>query len=275
MEKTIKEILQGKNGIPVVLDNIDREGPQVEQDPNAELAAYWKKVMQPTKSEDDRAKIILSRNEILNVISNRGFKYLNNDGGNTPYVIDQWNEDVIEILGRYFLQDDQFESMGKNFSLKKGIMLQSEAKGSGKTLLMKLFSTNGMYWNDGIYFNSYTGSHVINCRKIISEYRKDGDAIYEKYCEKIFATGRFLNDFMFDELGREDHQVLYFGNRTNVMEKILADRYDLFVDEGIKTHITTNIMNGNDIEKIYGDYIRSRMREMFNVIELPGSDRRK
>ena len=49
------------------------------------------------------------------------------------------------------------------------------------------------------------------------------------------------------------------------MAEILLSRYDIFTAKKIQTHITTNL-SASEIETQYGNRIRSRMREMFNLI---------
>lgn len=49
------------------------------------------------------------------------------------------------------------------------------------------------------------------------------------------------------------------------MAEVLLSRYDLFVSNKMLTHVTTNL-NSEELEGIYGNRIRSRMREMFNLI---------
>ena len=49
------------------------------------------------------------------------------------------------------------------------------------------------------------------------------------------------------------------------MAEILLTRYDLFINHKLLTHFTTNLSAG-EIETIYGNRVRSRMREMFNLI---------
>jgi hypothetical protein len=49
------------------------------------------------------------------------------------------------------------------------------------------------------------------------------------------------------------------------MAEILLSRYDLFVSRKLVTHLTTNL-SASEIEVAYGNRIRSRMREMFNLI---------
>ena len=60
------------------------------------------------------------------------------------------------------------------------------------------------------------------------------------------------------------------------MAEILLSRYDLMKYEGVITHATTNL-NADELEKIYGNRVRSRLREMFNLISFPelSIDKRK
>jgi hypothetical protein len=49
------------------------------------------------------------------------------------------------------------------------------------------------------------------------------------------------------------------------MAEILLSRYDLFVTKKIQTHITTNL-SASEIEAAYGNRVRSRLRQMLNLI---------
>lgn len=69
------------------------------------------------------------------------------------------------------------------------------------------------------------------------------------------------------DLGIEQN-MKHFGNESNVMAEILLSRYDLLRSAGIITHTTTNL-NANELEKLYGNRVRSRLREMFNLITFP------
>jgi hypothetical protein len=59
----------------------------------------------------------------------------------------------------------------------------------------------------------------------------------------------------------------YFGNECNVMAEILLSRYDLFVSQKIMTHITTNL-TASEIENLYGNRVRSRLRKCSNLISF-------
>ena len=82
-----------------------------------------------------------------------------------------------------------------------------------------------------------------------------------------------LTGYCFDDLGAEQ-QIKYFGNDCNVMAEILITRYQEFIVNNTITHITTNL-SASEIEKMYGNRLRSRMRNMFNVISFEGNSKDK
>lgn len=53
------------------------------------------------------------------------------------------------------------------------------------------------------------------------------------------------------------------------MGEILLSRYDLFchpeLSRRVKTHATTNL-NAQELEERYGNRVRSRMRQLFNLV---------
>lgn len=49
------------------------------------------------------------------------------------------------------------------------------------------------------------------------------------------------------------------------MAEILETRYEHFIENNAVTHITTNL-SVSEIEKAYGNRVRSRLRQMFNLL---------
>ena len=70
--------------------------------------------------------------------------------------------------------------------------------------------------------------------------------------------------------------IQYYGNECNVLAEILLSRYDLFTSRRLLTHVTTNL-SASELEAAYGSRLRSRMREMFNLVAFDAntSDKRK
>jgi DNA replication protein DnaC len=66
------------------------------------------------------------------------------------------------------------------------------------------------------------------------------------------------------------------GNETNVMAEVMMSRYPLFIHRKMLTHATTNL-SAEELENLYGNRVRSRMREMFNLIAFVAdvADKRK
>ena len=79
---------------------------------------------------------------------------------------------------------------------------------------------------------------------------------------------------MIDDLGLENKDVNHYGNNINLLDEVLQARYELFQRYNIKTHCTTNL-SSNNIIKMYAPRTVSRLREMFNIVILPGEDMRK
>jgi DNA replication protein DnaC len=159
---------------------------------------------------------------------------------------------------------DQENAERLNLNLQKGIMLTGPV-GCGKTSLMKLLR----------FFMVQPETYVIkSCREISFEFIAKGFEVIHKY-SALAPDAENSKVYCFDDLGTEQN-LKYYGNECNVMAEILLNRYERFISHGIKTHITTNL-SASEIESFYGNRVRSRMREMFNVIafDKESKDKRK
>lgn len=104
---------------------------------------------------------------------------------------------------------------------------------------------------------------IKTCRELSFEFAKNGFETINYYTLKQ-ANQSKLTGYCFDDLGAEQ-QIKHFGNDCNVMAEVLLSRYEQFVVNKCVTHITTNL-SASEIERIYGNRLRSRMRAMFNLI---------
>ena len=79
----------------------------------------------------------------------------------------------------------------------------------------------------------------------------------------------------FDDLGVEPAGRFY-GKDCNVMGEILLSRYELFLNHKIRTHATTNL-DSDELEERYGSRVKSRMRQLFNLVSFDEktADKRK
>lgn len=168
---------------------------------------------------------------------------------------------VVSQLLTYMIQDVA-AAQALNIDLKKGLLLTGPI-GCGKTSLLHLLKA----------FASPMGYYKIKtCREVSFEFSKNGYTALTPYTQKQVQQIR-LSGYCFDDLGAEQ-QIKHYGNECNVLGEILLSRYDYFIHQGCVTHITTNL-SASEIEQIYGNRVRSRMREMFNLISFGVGSRDK
>lgn len=162
---------------------------------------------------------------------------------------------ILFKLCNYAIRDEA-NCKKMDIDINKGILLSGPV-GCGKTSLMKLLRCIVPHQK------SYK---IIPARNIVFGFNHVGFKTIEDYGN--------TNYFCFDDLGIEP-MGRHYGKDCNVMGEILLSRYELFLEYHIKTHATTNL-NAQELEDRYGNRVRSRMREMFNLIAFENgtSDKR-
>ncbi len=159
---------------------------------------------------------------------------------------------TIHKLIAYFTKDQQTCNQ-YNINLQKGILLTGPI-GCGKTTIMNLMKQIAQH--DQKYFVKPT-------REISFEFIQDGYEVIHRYSKgKLYQSEP--KTICFDDLGTENN-LKYYGNECNVMAEILLSRYDLFTTKKLQTHITTNL-SATELENHYGNRVRSRFRELCNLI---------
>jgi DNA replication protein DnaC len=138
--------------------------------------------------------------------------------------------------------------------------------GVGKTWMMELFQRNQRQ----VY-------HLVNAKFIADNYEQNGED-KPNYEDKVKNAYNDANVFFqpyaglcIDDIGTEDIKNFY-GNRKNVIGDLIEKRYAKG-NTGVFLHATTNL-TADQLSEFYGSRVGSRMREIFNFIELPGGDRR-
>jgi energy-coupling factor transporter ATP-binding protein EcfA2 len=201
-------------------------------------------------STQQPTKIIQSHysyDEVIIWLENKGVELYGNH-----FKILETDYPIVYKLIAYFLKDEP-TCFQYGINLNKGILLTGPI-GCGKTSLMNLMK----------YLTATEHKFFVKpCRDISFEFIQDGYQIIHKYSiGKLYQSEP--RTYCFDDLGTENN-LKYFGNECNVMAEILLSRYDLFISKKLLTHITTNL-SATEIEKHYGNRVRSRLREMVNLI---------
>ncbi|MFN4763766.1 ATPase [Gillisia sp. Q332] len=166
------------------------------------------------------------------------------------------DEPLLFKLCNYIIADKE---KCKKFELDpaKGILLTGPV-GCGKTSFLKLLR----------YLVPHQKEYqVIPCRNIAFAFHHLGYKTIEDYGNSSYLC--------FDDLGVEPVGRFY-GQDCNVLGEILLSRYELFLNHKVRTHATTNL-NAGELEERYGTRVRSRMRQLFNLISFDEetTDKRK
>lgn len=168
-----------------------------------------------------------------------------------------YDKELIEGLFLYFIG-----SSDSPYDLRKGMWFDGTV-GSGKTTLMRVFRE--------FRVSLQKAFRMETAAEIASQYSATGQLdLYirnaDGYLEKPIAL-------CIDELGREQLPAIHYGNKLNVMQHILQQRYGLWQSQGVITHVTTNLSPKEVIDK-YEDFIFDRCRHMFNIVSFTGKSKR-
>ncbi len=216
------------------------------------LDTIYKRQHLQQKTTEKSTFTIAKEIEIIKEIGNKFVK---------EFIIDSNNQKIIEWLINYF-----------NTPQTKGIFLRGGI-GSGKTLLMEIFSIYSQYTK----INPF--KIVIPGRDIAQLYSRKGFEGILKYTQNPSRDIRgnevdTPNIICIDDIGTEGLKVKYFGMDVNIIYEVLLTRYDIYSKIGTLTHITTNVLP-SEVKKNYGDKIFSRLKEMCFDVIIDGNDRRK
>lgn len=163
------------------------------------------------------------------------------------FIYDHTNKRFIDAVCYFMSMDNRFETE-LGFSFKKGLAILGSS-GLGKTKVMQAVSINPLC---RVYVHSILD--------IVDHVKKHGE------CNLNFDLV-----YMIDDVGTEDI-VNFYGTKVNWFKDFI-EQYYLQKSTYNKLIITSNL-GGEEIEQKYGYRVRSRIREMFNVIQVQGQDMR-
>lgn len=146
---------------------------------------------------------------------------------------------------------------------KKGLLLWGSI-GTGKSTIIRILGEVFRHMGDGY--------KTISCSTLATHYASNGRTALESSTYNEGASGLNPVNRAFDELGREPIPSRYFGVELNVMQYVFQCRYEL--RNSVKTFATTN-MNPDSLSQLYGDYIKDRLSEMFNIVQMSGKSLRE
>lgn len=177
---------------------------------------------------------------------------------------------AYENIARWFLGDKEMlclnpaNKLVEKGDLRKGLYIAGRT-GCGKSWAMEIFGFLAQEHRLKV--------NLGNKELLLTPTRWRADAITAFYM-RTGELAPFIDTpvMLIDDLGTEPAEVVYMGNRVDVVRHILERRAD---DSSKLTLLTSNIpMNAPVLGERYGDRVVSRLRQMCNYLEMSGNDKR-
>jgi len=159
----------------------------------------------------------------------------------------EFNKPLIKTICFFLSEDTRFETE-LNYSLKKGLLIRG-VSGIGKTYLVTCVKENKIK-----QISIYSMIDISDEVREYGGFQAKGKVIY------------------LDDVGSEE-TVNHYGSKINWFKEFLESYY-LNSTDFSRLIISTNC-NFDQIQEKYGFRVRSRMKEMFNIIDVQGKDLRK
>jgi hypothetical protein len=183
------------------------------------------------------------------------------------FEVDRHNQKILRFLLLYFNQDKQSEEVfpEEEYKIHKPIMLSGNG---GKTLLMQIFAQYlRMTGNPNAFFN-VSITEMTNYFKINNHL--------DKYTFNELTSGKKFSgnpvNLCLNDLGLKKH--MHFDVDTKVLtDDFLYARYELFVNHGKKTHLTTSL-DVTELKNVFENQLTNCFKS-HNIINVGGESRRK
>lgn len=152
----------------------------------------------------------------------------------------------------------------------QGIFMIGEI-GVGKTYLWRVMQQ---------VFKNSSSRFMFVKEKTILDAAKDVSGGYGPDWVKWKYVSTWPHDLYIDELGMNSADYSSYGNISNPMADLIMERYELFVNMGVKTHFSTNLLLNHiegekSIQQVLGPRVVDRIWEMCQFIVWDGESKRK
>jgi DNA replication protein DnaC len=168
------------------------------------------------------------------------------------FVVNKFNTKLIKTLCFFFSDDERFVTeLGYSFS--KGLWIRGKM-GIGKTHCIKCIAENE--------FKPVLMTSMIEINEVLTEYGKYDFDYGKREVKKIYI----------DDVGTEEPLVNHYGTKIAFFKTFIETSY-LKQKKFSNLIISTNL-DFNGVEKQYGARVRSRIKDMFNIVDVEGDDMR-
>ncbi len=175
------------------------------------------------------------------------------------------DQEVYKLVYYNFLGGETATRIGADPS--KGIFLSGRT-GVGKSALFRIFQK--MFLGTKRQFRKVTSKQLMDD----AMDRQIGEQWVHEFYGKLM-----LDDLYIDDVGVGQADMNKYGNWMNVIADLIHERYELWVNHGIRTHISTNLPTTASpgipsFENNFGERALDRMVEMTKFIDWKGESKR-
>ena len=178
------------------------------------------------------------------------------------FTLDEFSTPAVNLISCRVAKSDDFEKLSPTYDNDKGITLLGPI-GSGKTLLMQ-----GLI-EVARYFDPMSTFRILPTYALTEEFARNGVDVYSRCRVGSSEVNPSVDGLVLDDMGAEAI-MNHYGQPTNVIAELILRRYD----QRAQTFGTSNL-DQKTLRRFYGERVWSRMKSMFNFMEIKGNDRRK
>lgn len=169
-----------------------------------------------------------------------------------PFILNDNNRSLISALCFFVSGDERFETE-LGFDFKKGLLIRG-ISGLGKTHLVQCISKNEL-----------NPILVLSMVEIADDIKQEGEYKINMWNNKIIYL---------DDVGTEEATINHYGTKINFFKNFIEMIYLRNQGKSFNKLMMSTNNSFDEIEEKYGFRVRSRMRDMFNVLEVKGEDMR-
>lgn len=162
------------------------------------------------------------------------------------------NRKLISALCFLVSSDKRYETE-LGFSFKKGLLIRG-VSGLGKTFLVKCIEKNEI-----------KPIKTVSMIEVSYELKQEGEYQIKQGNNRIIYL---------DDVGTEEATINHYGTKINWFKDFIETVYLRGVEKGFGGLIISTNNSFAEIEEKYGFRVRSRCKDMFNIIDVTGEDMR-
>lgn len=204
-----------------------------------------KKRVEDEKREKEALKNFWSARQVYDLIK---FESQNTYG--KDFIKTEWNKDLISAVCLFISMGDNFEKK-LGFSLNKGLWIHGTV-GVGKTYIFQCAARN-----------EYRPIKIYSMVDIADDIKHHGEFGFERGVFKIFYL---------DDVGTEEATINHYGTKINWFKDFIETTYA--TQKVFNNIVVSTNCSFDEIGEKYGFRVRSRIKDMFNIVDVDGLDMR-